>query len=180
MPHTAEQITAMHNALMRGCQHPQLRMTSADHSLWRDFLSVMEPLEDTPGGPITASDIVTVLGTMQAHNNKARLSGRGYQYSLRPSSILRDPEKIRDLILESRRTLRKRPPPIMRQVNHGTGNRMIEHDPADDTGPRMLASEVSSQLAAFRARQRRSATGSAGFLPVPSGILPDGSTRQPI
>ncbi len=156
MTHTAEQITAMHNALMRGCNHPQLRMTSADHSLWRDFLSVMEPLEDTEGGPITTSDIIAVLGTMQAHNNKARLSGRGYQYSLRPSSILRDPEKIRDLILESRRTLRKRPPPVMRQVNHGTGNRQIEHDPSDDQSPKMAGPEAADQIRKFRESLRRS------------------------
>lgn len=123
-----EQIIAYHRALLRGCDLDPVRPAAGAQVAWDHFVREMEPLRDTEEGPFTMQDLVELLALMR----KQKAEGIGW--SMRPTAILRDPEKMIDLILENRRVkrLRQRPPIQRKPITAGPVTAMIDHDPAAD------------------------------------------------
>lgn len=96
MKYTADQVRDFHKTLHRLCGHAQIAPTDLDLRNWETFLRELEPLNDTPEGGFTVSDLTGVISFM------AEQKRNGIGWSMRPSTILRDPEKFRDLVLEVR------------------------------------------------------------------------------
>lgn len=144
MKFTQENLTDFHRTLHKCCGLDPIRPSFADINQWRDFLTVMEPLEDTDGGPFCVADIVAMTSLMRKQNDRG-----GANWSLRPAKILRDPESMRDLILMARKFFRqrKRPPSERREIRAGKVASMIDHEPAGE----MVSKEaLSDSLAEFR------------------------------
>lgn len=140
MTHSVEEIAAFHTALYEACGHEPMRMSMSDDRIWWDFLKAHEPLEDTTGGPLTKVDILAVVREME------RQKKQGAGWSLRPITILRDPERFRDMVLESRRVHRKRPAATVQPQRTGEITTAIEHDPAAESDSRPLGSVLSEFL----------------------------------
>lgn len=122
-----EQIRRYHAALHRLCGLPALSPTISDLMAWHDFLAQMKPLDDTEGGPFTIADLTAVLSLM------AKQKREGIPWSMRPTLILRDPERFRDMVLESRRRLRKRPPAPITEQRFGKSIRQVESAHPDNS-----------------------------------------------
>lgn len=98
-------IPSLHKTLCLALGLPVLRLSISGESQWYWF--VRETcLDSTPGGPLTCEDIQNVIALMR----KQKTVGTGW--SLRYSRIMRDPETFRDLVLETRRQPRPRPPVV--------------------------------------------------------------------
>jgi hypothetical protein len=154
MTHTAADIDRFHRALHRLCRMPELAPTINDQRAWHDFLLEMKPLEDTDGGPFVLADLTAVLSEMRRQNEKGLA-----KWGFRPSQILRDPEKFRDLVLMARSSLRvagraaarQQSRPAVQHLPNGT-NRIT-----DDPEPQTEAVEAGPQAAATFAELRRQA-----------------------
>lgn len=101
MTHDAADVDKFHRALHRLCRMEEIPPTLNDQRAWHDFLQEMKPLEETEGGKFVLGDLTAVLSDMRRQNEKGLA-----KWAFRPSSILRDPEKFRDLVLMARSSLR--------------------------------------------------------------------------
>jgi len=91
---TREQVATFHKALHSACNLPALRPSMGDERIWWDFLQEMSPLEEDESGPFSISDIEGAVREMRREKNDGKAS-----WSLRPSTILRNPEGFRDMVL---------------------------------------------------------------------------------
>lgn len=129
MTHSAEDIEKFHHALRRFCGLERLPFTFSDSTAWQGFLFVMQPLEGSEGGPFTLSDLTAVLSEIRQQKN------RGINWTLRPTAILREPERFRDMVEEARRSLRivkrvaERPASSPAVQSLPTGTRRLTEDP---------------------------------------------------
>lgn len=128
--HSVEEIQGLHSALMIACGFPPLRLSPADARLWWEVLHTLEPLTETPEGKLAPKDIQEVVGEMK-RQNKAKVA----KWALRPTNILRDPEKLRDLVLEARQRRNARPRRPMTQtiVECVDGVSRLVEKPVEDT-----------------------------------------------
>jgi hypothetical protein len=149
----AVQIFQFHRTLHKLCGLAEIPPTTTDCRTWEDFLREMEPLNATEQGGFSVSDLTAVLAHMKEQKRA------GIPWSMRPSTILRDPEKFRDLVLEvrSKMSLKNRwdkrpaPQPIHQYLANGT-NRIT-----DELGPDGDAVSVGDEAATTFADMRRKA-----------------------
>lgn len=153
MKHTAADVEKFHRTLHRLCRVDELSPTINDLRAWHDFLQEMKPLDDTDGGPFVLSDLTAVLSEMRRQNEKGLA-----KWAFRPSSILRDPEKFRDLVLMSRSFLRvarraaarQQPRPAVQHLANGTNR--ITDDPEAHPEETTARDAALAELAAYRKR----------------------------
>lgn len=146
----AEKIE-MHGTLLRLCNQPQLRPTSGDLYYIGQLLYELRSLEDTEEGRFTNQDLVAVL-TYMADQNRRGKSG----WAMRPSSILRKPDVIRDLTIECRnaakRAKKPRPAPTTAVTSAhpqgGTTSRILD-EPATPA-PEHISKAMAEQMRQFR------------------------------
>jgi hypothetical protein len=116
---------------------------------WRDFLDVLKSLDETAGGPLTKGDIAAAVGLMRKQNRD------GANWSLRFAKIMGDPETFRDLVLQSRRVDRPRPPVQTTQRTDATGASIaVESDPAAERNPVAIAEHISEWKRKMRGPQK--------------------------
>jgi hypothetical protein len=121
----------------------------ADMNAWRDFLFVMQPLDDSAGGAFTRADLFAAVGLMRQQNR----SGQA-RWSLRFSKILREPEAFRDLVLIARKKLRPRPPVETASRTDATGAAIaIERDPAAESEPQPISEETARFMKHYEERK---------------------------
>lgn len=108
---SAKSILALHRVVLEELRLPYFSPSMNDLRMWEDFLRELKALEETPGGPLCPADVRAVLRGMW----KANVAGQA-RYAMRLTSIMREPERFRDLVLESRRVFRK-PRPATREVS---------------------------------------------------------------
>ncbi len=150
--YTEDEIRKMHVALYEGCSLPVLPLRINDQRQWHDFLEEMKPLADTPGGPFRLADLVAVLAVMLEQKRN------GVGWAMRPSKILREPETIRDLVLEARSKLKIRAraaernaaaKPAIQHLPDGT-TRQLDTTEAPDADYETARDASLQQLAEFR------------------------------
>lgn len=132
--------------LYAACGLESIRPGMDDQRICFDWLQLMEPLHDTPTGPITRADITAVISSMK----KAR--ERGINYSIRPRNILNEPEKFRDMILEERRrrNLRRRKPSETADRTDGDTTHQVDHDPAAEADAVPVSEGVRKWMEDFK------------------------------
>lgn len=152
MKYTAEDVANFHRALHRLCGFPELIITMADQMNWESFLWQMEPLKDTADGAFSLADLTAVLTEMQ------RQKRDGVKWSLKPTNILRDPERFRDMVLTARsssrvatrRAERPAPKPVVQRLADGT-TRLTE-DTEYEKESTTAREAALAELAEFRKR----------------------------
>lgn len=141
------EIEALHRALLAALRVDYFPPGMGDLNAWHDFLFVLSSLDESAGGPLTGRDLHAVVALMREQNreNKAK-------WALRFMKILRDPEMLRDLVLETRRVRRPRRPVETTSVRTADGAQVeIERDPAADADAR----PVQEILADFKRKMNR-------------------------
>lgn len=145
--YTEEELSAMHKALHRACGMPSLSMSYGDQDAWRVVIAVMQPLEfDTEEGRFTLQDLIEALAAMNKANTQRDAR---YRYTMRPSAIMRDPERLRDLVLECREIKRRRKrvvKPHTHTVRDAQGEVTIREDRAVDHDPVSLTDLVNQEM----------------------------------
>jgi len=143
-------IVDFHRALLEALRVDFFRPGMGEMNNWRDFLSVMKPLDDSVGGPFTKADLVAAVQLMRSQNRD------GANWSLRFSKIMATPEAFRDLVLIARKTKRERPAKQVVQAKTGDGaNVAVEVDPAADAEP----THISNPLRDWRERMKKGGHG---------------------
>ena len=102
-PITRELVTEFHKTLHLACGFPALRPSIGDERAWWDFLQEMTPLEEDESGPLSSIDIEGAVREMRREKNDGKAG-----WALRPSTILRNPETFRDMVLLFRTSRRER------------------------------------------------------------------------
>lgn len=140
------EIEPLHRALLAALRVDYFPPGMGDLNAWHDFLFVLRSLADTTGGPLTPHDLRAVIALMREQNREGKA-----KWALRFSKIMRDPEMFRDLVLETRRAKRPRPPVERSSRTVGDVTIETERDPAAENDPR----PVAEHLAEFRKRMAR-------------------------
>lgn len=140
-PRIPIEIFQLHRALLSALRVDYFPPGLGDVNAWRDFLFVFEPLKDSAGGPLSAKDIHAAVALMRLENRSA-----GNRWSLRFARILKEPESFRDLVLQSRKQNRDRPPAVPASRSAGNTSILIERDPSAENQPQPIA----HHLRAFR------------------------------
>ena len=102
-PITREMVAEFHQAQHTACGLPALRPSMGDERAWWDFLREMEPLSEDESGPLSSIDIEGAVREMRREKNDGKAG-----WALRPSTILRNPETFRDMVLIFRSKRRER------------------------------------------------------------------------
>lgn len=123
MKFTVAQIEEFHRTLHQECGLDALRLTHNDQRAWFDFLREMEPLEDHPLGPFCVEDIRGAVGEMHYQKREGKAS-----WAIRPSTILRNPDSFRDLVLEARKR-RKQPKKLTAKILKTEKQPSVPSDP---------------------------------------------------
>ena len=100
---TRELVAEFHKALHSACGLPALRPSIGDERAWWDFLHEMAPLSEDESGPFSVADIDGAVRMMRREKNDGKAG-----WALRPSTILRNPETFRDMVLLFRTSRRER------------------------------------------------------------------------
>lgn len=146
-------IVAFHRALLAALRVDFFPPGLLEMNAWRDFLSVMSPLEETPGGAFHARDIAAAVTLMRAQNKSGASN-----WALRFSKIMQTPEAFRDLVLIARKGKRERAPLETKTVQTADGaNVAVEHDPAAENETRPICESVEAQMRKFREEMRKPA-----------------------
>ena len=124
------EILEFHRALLDALGVDYFSPGLSDINAWRDFLFFLDSLKDSAGGPLTAKDIAAAVRVMRQENRDKRAG-----WSLRYFRILREPESFRDLVLQSRKTNRPRPPIRTESRQMGEHTIAVEVDPAAAADP---------------------------------------------
>jgi len=142
------EIVAWHRLLLNALRVDYFAPGLLEMNHWRDFLSVLKSLDETPGGPLAGKDVVKVVELMRKQNKT------GSNWSLRFSRIMGAPETFRDLVLQTRRVDRPRPPVQTTQRTDATGASIaVESDPAADRDPVAIAEHISEWKRKMRGPQ---------------------------
>lgn len=140
------EIIELHRELLRALRVDYFPPGMIEMNGWRDFVFVMKPLDESEGGAFTKADLAPVIRMMRGDNQRGASN-----WSLRFAKIMRDPESFRDLVLISRKAVRKRPPIEHTSRTDATGATIaIERDPAADNPPVAIAEHMNE----FRRKMR--------------------------
>jgi hypothetical protein len=102
-PITKELVASFHKALHIACGLPALPPSMGDERAWWEFLQEMAPLSEDESGPFSIADIEGAIREMRRERNDGKAG-----WALRPSTILRNPESFRDMVLLFRTNRRER------------------------------------------------------------------------
>ncbi len=102
-PITKELVAQFHKALHMACGLPALRPSMGDERAWWDFLQEMAPLSEDESGPFCLADIEGAIREMRREKSDGKAG-----WALRPSTILKNPEGFRDMVLIFRSSRRLR------------------------------------------------------------------------
>lgn len=105
MSHTHAQIEQFHRTLYSLCGFPVPPFGLREARAWEAFLFDLSGLAETPGGEFAQADLEKVLTRMRNEKQSGKIG-----WSMRPITILRDPERFFDMVLECRRAQRVQPP----------------------------------------------------------------------
>jgi hypothetical protein len=142
-PITKELVAQFHKALHMACGLPALPPSMGDERAWWEFLQEMAPLSEDESGPFSIADIEGAIREMRRERNDGKAG-----WALRPSTILRNPESFRDMVLLFRTNRRSR--------------RMKERQPAPAPVTPSPADQLSKEeLAEGFAQARRHLQGGA-------------------
>jgi hypothetical protein len=128
-----ERIERLHAAMLAALHVDHFPPGPGDAEGWRAFLFVLDTLAETPGGPLAPRDIRAAVDLMRAQNR----SGEA-KWALRYFKIMGQPEAFRDLVLESRRRHRPRPPVVERPVTTPVATTLQPVDTAAESGPQSV------------------------------------------
>jgi hypothetical protein len=140
------EIDALHRALLAALRVDYFRPGMGDLNAWHDFLFVLQSLDDSAGGKITARDVHGAVNLMREENRDGKA-----KWSLRFAKILRDPEAFRDLVLLTRKAKRPRPPVEPSSRTAGDVTLATERDPAAENDP----VHIKEHLAEFKKKMGR-------------------------
>jgi hypothetical protein len=139
-------IVDLHRALLEALRVDFFRPGMCEMNNWRDFLSVMKPLDDSAGGPFTSRDLAAAVNLMRSQNCG------GANWSLRFAKIMQTPEAFRDLVLIARKEKRERPAKQIVQAKTGDGAAVaVERDPAAEAEP----AHISKPLREWREQMKK-------------------------
>jgi hypothetical protein len=147
--YTAEEVGSFHKALYRACGLPALTPGYSDQQAWWTFLEVVRPFEtETEEGRFKLDDLIETLAAINKENAKRDPK---FRIAMRPFSILRDPEKLRDLVLMAREEKRRRKRPAIRResVTAGDVTIAVDRDPSADA-PDFDIGKALQQFTDFR------------------------------
>lgn len=144
------EIEALHRALLSALRVDYFPPGMGDLNAWRDFLFVLQSLEGSVGGCLTSHDIRAAVNLMREQNREGKA-----KWALRFAKVLREPESFRDLVLETRRLKRPRPPVERSSRRAGDITLETERDPATEAEPQPISRPVAEQYAEFKKRMGR-------------------------
>lgn len=142
-PITKELIAEFHKVLHTACGLPALRPSVGDERAWWDFLHEMAPLEEDESGPLSSVDIEGAIREMRREKNDGKAG-----WALRPSTILRNPETFRDMVLLFRTSRRER------RLKERRATITRETRPAAPSEPSITPEEFDQGIAELRKNLR--------------------------
>lgn len=146
-------IVDLHCALLEALRVDYFKPGMVEMNNWRDFLSVMKPLDDSAGGAFTKADLSAAVNLMRSQNRE-----NSANWSLRFAKIMQTPEAFRDLVLIARKEKRERPPKQIVQAKTGDGAAVaVERDPAAEAEPTPVSKEVQRFMSELADRKKRKA-----------------------
>lgn len=140
---TKELIAEFHRTLHAACGLPALRPSVGDERAWWDFLQEMAPLEEDESGPLSSVDIEGAVREMRREKNDGKAG-----WALRPSTILRNPETFRDMVLLFRTSRRER---RLKERRATITGKPVPDTPAE---PSVSQEEFDREMAALRKNLR--------------------------
>lgn len=142
-PISKELVAEFHKALHSACGLPALRPSMGDERIWWDFLREMAPLSEDESGPLSSTDIDGAVRIMRREKNDGKAG-----WALRPSTILRNPETFRDMVLLFRTSRRER---RLKERRAAITGKPVPAVPAE---PSVSQEEFDREMAALRKNLR--------------------------
>lgn len=147
-----EELVAMHRALYRACGLQVPTYSYAEENAWQPIVYLTADFATTTDeGRFCLQDLIDVLAEMSRLNAQRDPQ---YRTTMRPYAILRDPERLRDLILEVRekKRARQRPKPVVKPRAMAHHVQAIEEDPAMESEPASLTDLMQKEIARLEGR----------------------------